>query len=599
MKAFSFENWEIDDSTKPFLFFVQSMQEMLFHYGHDSYKVPTLNFYFLCLEVLQSIQKVEDNIIDKGNLRPLLDELYEVFSNDLVAQKIYGDDFDVLFYSKDDKGEYSKGFSQLRKDIGNETSVKAIQRTISFLVNDMKIGDKYFETLKAEITKVLYSVSFDIDAEYRLSMLSRTFLTELINRGYNQEYIYSEIIKRYYSLDVKITDVSLEVEYLWGLFSFETKRYNVIVPIKQKDVKNLLERFKFINVTDNNERLFGKAFHWIASIEVEALEPESARNDAVSLISTVVSMKQYNSHTIKAFEANNVLVKETETNEETYLSTPVGLLSRGRTRSEEQSYVRIEEMLQRIHIIGEKFFTAINLHASAMESKNVSNQLLNLWTIVEVLVAVEKRNNHNKITQITNTLTTVLNASYIKSIIEQLLLDLKHYCAGFSDYLSRIDKGENEYEKLIAMLICDEFLQVKMELINELTCYPLLRWRIEYYSKQFSNRVSLKNFLFKHRKRLEWQIVRIYRNRNMIIHDGSHFPYIDLIVQNLHFYVDSLIDTINYYIGRGYRSLDVIYRLLGNNEFIYYEILDKKDNNQALPIRDDFPIVVLGNSYIP
>jgi len=85
----------------------------------------------------------------------------------------------------------------------------------------------------------------------------------------------------------------------------------------------------------------------------------------------------------------------------------------------------------------------------------------------------------------------------------------------------------------------------------------------------------------------------------MIIHDGSHFPYIDLIVQNLHFYVDSLIDTINYYIGRGYRSLDVIYRLLGNNEFIYYEILDKKDNNQALPIRDDFPIVVLGNSYIP
>lgn len=46
MKADSFEKWDINSSTMPFLFFVQSMEEMLFHYGHDSYKVPTLNFHF-------------------------------------------------------------------------------------------------------------------------------------------------------------------------------------------------------------------------------------------------------------------------------------------------------------------------------------------------------------------------------------------------------------------------------------------------------------------------------------------------------------------------------------------------------------------------
>ena len=75
----------------------------------------------------------------------------------------------------------------------------------------------------------------------------------------------------------------------------------------------------------------------------------------------------------------------------------------------------------------------------------------------------------------------------------------------------------------------------------------------------FSDRQELKKLLVNHRKRLEWQIMRIYRNRNMIVHDGSHFPYIELVVQNLHFYVDNLIDTINYYVGKGYKSLDIIY----------------------------------------
>lgn len=46
MKAYSFENWLNNTIETPFLFFVQSMEEMLFPYGHDSYKVPTLNFHF-------------------------------------------------------------------------------------------------------------------------------------------------------------------------------------------------------------------------------------------------------------------------------------------------------------------------------------------------------------------------------------------------------------------------------------------------------------------------------------------------------------------------------------------------------------------------
>lgn len=598
MKAFSFENWKIQTNTTQFLFFVQSMEEMLFHYGHDSYKVPALNFHFLCMEILSSIQKIEKDIIDKGNMRPLFDELESMFSSDYIATKLYGRDFYSLFYHKNDKGEYTRDCAQLKKDPGSETSLKVIQKTLLFLIDDMAIDDKYFKTLKEEIEILLYKTNVNMKDFQRLLGLSRLLLTELINRGYSQEYIYSQIKEHYYS-DRSITDVSEEIVTFWDIFSFEEHKFNVTLPVKKSDIKKLLEHFQNVTVLENTNKLFGNSCRWIIEIEVQALDPESARIEAMSLVSLFVSLKQYNSHVSKAFYENQAIVKDIKSEKIYNLSKPVTLLARGRTRSEEQTYTHIGEMIHSFPVIGGKMINAINLHSSAMESRNVSNQLLNLWTIIEVLIEVDRHNSYSKITQISNILTTVLNFSYIKSLVEQLLVDLRHCCVDFDSYLEQVTKGDDEVEKMIALLILPEFLQIKTSLINCLTNYPLLKYRITHYSEQFSDRGELKRVLANHCKRLEWQIMRIYRNRNMIVHDGSYFPYIDLIVQNLHFYIDSLIDTINFYVGKGYDSLEVIYTLLSYNEFKHQMILELKDNsNKALLIGDDFASVVLGSGCI-
>ena len=77
----------------------------------------------------------------------------------------------------------------------------------------------------------------------------------------------------------------------------------------------------------------------------------------------------------------------------------------------------------------------------------------------------------------------------------------------------------------------------------------------------------------------------------MIVHDGSYFPYIDIIIQNLHHYVDVLIDTINFYLGKGYTSIETIYTILLQQEYQYLCLLETKDD-----IDDDFLNVVLGYS---
>ena len=98
MKSFEFSHWDLSDTNKGLLFFAQSLEEMLFHFGHDSLKVPALNFRFLCIEILTTIEKIDEEIIDKGNMRPLFEELRNFYEHDPIAKCLFGDEFLSLFF---------------------------------------------------------------------------------------------------------------------------------------------------------------------------------------------------------------------------------------------------------------------------------------------------------------------------------------------------------------------------------------------------------------------------------------------------------------------------------------------------------------------
>ena len=243
-----------------------------------------------------------------------------------------------------------------------------------------------------------------------------------------------------------------------------------------------------------------------------------------------------------------------------------------------------------------KLVNVIELHASAINSNDVPNQLLNLWTIIEVLIPTEPKNSFSKINQICNVVITVLNSQYVFSLLSQFFSDL-HNCIpnAIEEQLANVPEGNNNIEKLAAILVLRKYQTEHTNIISALASYPILQYRAEHYSDTFSNRNQLKDFLVEHRKRLSCHIMRIYRNRNMIVHDGSHFPYIDIIVQNLHYYVDSLIDTINLYAGKGYSSIKTIYTALQQKEYQYLLALEKKESDGSpKKVEDDYVSVVLG-----
>lgn len=583
-------------SLRKLVFFIQSMEEMLFHYAHDSYKVPTLNFHYLCEEIIYSIKKIKSGVIDKGNLRPLLEELEYMLKNDIVARELYGDNISALFMGKDNRGEYCRKKIDITKASEDESLINKIESVLLFVLDDLKIDDKYYEKIKQDIELIIVgSDSFNKNEQARLFLLSRLLLTEVINRGYSQEYIYLQLVDKYNVTNFFTNDIEGELAYIWGMFTFVEAEYKVILPVKRKNDKKMFEQLKTVSVKDNANRYFGNSCRWVVELKLKAVEPVQAREIATSILCLVAAVKQYNRHTNKAYSTKKAIVIDLNSGREYKIKKPQKLRLRSRKQNEQQSFFHIGELILADLIVGEKLVNVINLHTSAIESTNVDNQLLNLWTIIEVLMEIERKNSYSKITQICNILTTVLNATYISSLLEQLVLDFEFHGVDKTIFLNESVRWTNELEKISALLVLPEYEVLRKELFY-IDGSPLLSYRLEQYAEIFSSRNNIKEYLTAHRKRLEWQIMRIYRNRNMIVHDGSHLPYVDLILQNLHFYIDTLIDTIFQYVNRGYKSLSSIYSCLEHKEYQYLQLLDVKENESEFVNCDNYVKVILGTS---
>ena len=234
MKPYDFTHWILSENTKGLLFFAQTLEEMLFHYGHDSLKVPALNFRFLCVEIINTIEKIEENVIDKANLKPLFEELKDSFEKDPVIKDLYGDKFENIFFIKDVTGNYKCRCSELFKDPSTESSMRQIEKAVRYILNDLARNDQYYLGLKEKIESVVKTVPFGYKEENSCYYLSRTLLTDLVNFAYSYEYIYLVVNDLFYNPKRTVSDVDELLNLFWKNFDFKEHAYCIYLPLKNE-----------------------------------------------------------------------------------------------------------------------------------------------------------------------------------------------------------------------------------------------------------------------------------------------------------------------------------------------------------------------------
>ena len=601
MKPRDISHWERNQYFFGLLLFVETIEEATSYYSFESYRRPALNCHFMCYDVQRTAMDIQKKILMDGNFVPISEEFEHIIKEDLFIISEIGESKIILCHKGKDKEYFDTTKNDLRSKI-NEYRILA-----SYIENKCSTQNSYLYFLRNRIINDIFNSQRNYDTEEEIYQLARMIVTELTCNGYSQEYIYLKVQECFYDSEVSVECNESTLQHFFSLFNLKNKKYTLKFAVNKKTSKTLenINRFHVdtLSASELQKLQSQKKKSDCIIIEMVDFDEYAAYRNARQFIQTVLSLHNLNQHDSKLTFPNAALVEEESESFSTVIHSNINLMKRrGNTPYLHALYNDV--ILLNLLKLPNSFLKAISLHNVAIDCKDASNQLLNLWTIIEVLITT-KRDNEDRINTICNILGAVLNRNYIYSLVEQLLKDIKN-CLKMDqlDEVNKIDDSKlDDVEKFTMILALDTYQQEREEISAKLVEYPLLSHRIEFFSKIiFSNTESLYNYIYRHTKKIHWHIMRIYRNRNMIVHNGSSMPYRDLLVENLHFYVDSLLETLMQYYLRGYRNNNNIYRDIMISENSHYlklglPILNKKEKFNSKSFTEENVIELVYNGF--
>lgn len=604
MKPQELSHWNKNEFFSKFLLFVETIDESSFFYSFESYKQPALNCHYMCYDVGKTAHDIENKILMDGNFIPISEEFELMLSRDPYINTHISDNNILLF----NKGKNDDYFDLSKQDL--KYKIREYKEIAEYLINKCEVRFSYFDYLCYTIIDNVFSSDFSYTTNEMIYNLTRMFVTELVNSGYSQEFIQKTIQEFFFNSEHEIVCEKDTLIDFFNHFSYESFSYKFkfIVNYKMSKVFERLDNFTIDNLSPDelSELNSQKTKAKCVIIEIKDFDEFSAYRAALDVIQTVLSFHNLSQHNSKLYASLSAIVEkksENDTISKSVIRNNINLLKkRGNTTYLHALYNDVL-LLNKQHLPG-SFYKAISLHNVAIDCKDISNQLLNLWTIIEVLIAT-KRDNEDRINTICSVLGSILNRNYMYSQMEQLLIDIKQ-CLNI-DQLSIFDCFEemdiDEIEKLTLLLALEKYAEEREQLRSRLNEFPLLLYRIDKFTNNvFRDSKSIYDYLYQHTKKIHWHIMRIYRNRNMIVHNGSYMPYRDLLVENLHFYVDSLLDTLIQYYCMEYQDNSSIYRDIICNETIYYQklgvpIKNKKDKFNTIMLNEENALELIYNGF--
>lgn len=588
MKKEDYSHIEISPYRKNFILFIETLEEVLFYYSFESYKLPALNSHFLCLDMLQTKHNIDTKSISEGNFIPLSEEFEDTLERDIVL-KTYIPEIDVLLKRRNKLGaivDYRN--SELKTKISKYTEAAAYICEIS------RSNNIYLTTIYDLLIDNIFAETSEYNNWNAIYLLTRTLATELVNGGYSAEYITEELKNAFLDREKVVQcEEQLLVDF-FNRFTFERKSYQVVFGINAETAR-ILKYFKEINVKTPSNDIKKKLNlkhrgDCIVEVVVENVDKHQAANAAYGYINTIIGLHRISQHHKPIYIKPIAQVNEID-EEYIVISTKIikmgnNIFLRANNENQIQSYFFDKQLLNKIDP-PETFFRAVSLHNNALDSKEPTNQLLDLWTAVETLIGF-RSGDEDKINVVCDILTSILNRTYLYSHITQLHKDIMAVCGkNGEDTLSSIAGEEQPVWKLAKILSvkdCQEDYDKLYHLCEE---YPLLQYRMEYFSKKvFVNSESVYKELVRHKAKLRWHIMRIYRNRNMIVHNGEYMPYLNVILGNLHYYIDAMFDLlIEYYHLEIEHNHNIFYHVQ-KEEMQYWNCLGLDDKGKKIVSRE-------------
>lgn len=188
--------------------------------------------------------------------------------------------------------------------------------------------------------------------------------------------------------------------------------------------------------------------------------------------------------------------------------------------------------------------SAYDYHRVALEANRPENQLLDLWAALEGFLPPPVE-SVARIAYFSDLLIPALTLTYAARILGYLSMSM--FTAGESvvELVESCGHGSSFLDKCSAITLCEDLQEFRDRLYQELGAHVLLRNRVFLVNEMFGTKSRCAKSLKNHRTRLQWHLQRIYVARNQIAHSARALPYLPILVENLHSYVDRLLNSIS------------------------------------------------------
>jgi len=580
------DNWTHDDKLEGLLFFAQTIREMVSRYTIDSYKAPVFNSHSICGEILDVIEEIEQGFLHERSLDPLKEELIWNLQDDPIVRKILG-----------------YRYAPIMDELKQADSHKKIQSIVKPILN--LIERSYLQEIQIQLIE---SVKIPKQKE-KITQLSKIFISELVFDGYSQEYLHQEIMYYFFS-NQKIHDLT-QMDIFLKKFTFNKEKWDVYFRgdnnFKYLEKLDIFQDLEILDEKIQPRKGYPAEVRFFEDNEnfplflffknIEALDPYDARDRCERILRHINDLSGLNTHKTKLeWYPQSLVYSKTD-----FFKVIDDYSVMHKIKDSEICEVKsnIDELVSiLIKLDPESMYliwNSLSMHSGSIQSKRSENQLMNLWTALETLLPAPP-NQSKRIVYFLYSFEPFLGRKYVQKLIKDLLNELRFELSEKLDgFLLKVPEGSSDFEKLSAVLSLKENKPLKDELCLMVGDNFLLRNKIHSLNKKLITKKKILETIETHNKRVRWQLQRIYRARNLIVHKGSKLLYLDQLVENLHSYyhsVFSLIQEIQY----DYENIDslaTIFKLVRIEHEAHLNLLKKEDQIECN--KDNFQLLLFCN----
>lgn len=597
------------DLTKNQEFFMQRYSELLYYKTFNSYQYNVNNGFTILRELLEVIEKTNDNIISSSNIKFLIDELHLLIKKDIVIKSKFPKIYSSLMSLK------SKNY----KDSTNY-NIKNLELKINYAYQILNEDDNYIRAVFDMIEKELKLQELTDEIEVLTSIL----ITQCLGLGIHERSLASFLhtlfigdnrsktklvfvdqlqILKSFILDKEYIykeDALLYVQPLQSSKGIGVNKLGLELKTSKDIISKLSSHKKNISKQhlDNSKEYIEIKFKLLSNNLFASVE--KTMND----LEQDLSMLSFNDNIVRIDKGKIVVLVNDSKNIDKYkMIHNDDLFSIGSNKERQKlksDFQSIKLLLRSIDSKdSDRIYSALKNYSMGVASYSQETVFIMLWSSLESLVKMGYyRSNIDHIIEI---IPKILCLNYAYTLIEvffQELISIKIKYIKFKSLetndLINVDlTDEISSEKILFFYKLMNNKEYEVELISNGN-YVLLDNRYKELKRKFVDFNEIKCILVQHEEKIRWHLYRLYRVRNSLVHAAKADTKISVLTEHLDYYVRELISSV-------LNHMDIIkkvglgeYFLNIENEYNYLiDLLSERNNKQN---EDQILDVLFGNS---